>query len=289
MKNKGFIGLGVMGFPMAGHISKAGYEVRVFNRSNNKAVSWTKKYSGEICSSPSEIGKTCDMVFLCVGNDADVEDVVLKKEGLIETMKKGGIIIDHTTTSAHLARKIFKETAKRQIHYLDAPLSGGEIGAKEGALTIMCGGDEQAFEEARKVMKLYSKFSIRMGESGTGQLTKMVNQICISGLIQSLAEGINFSENAGLDTKKVIEVISKGAAQSWQMDNRWETMLEDEYDHGFAVDWMIKDLGFIKKEASLNNSTIEITNLVLSFYEEIKDKGGGKFDTSSLLRRIQEK
>ena len=289
MKNKGFIGLGVMGFPMAGHISKAGYEVRVFNRSNNKAVLWTKKYSGEICSSPSEIGKTCDMVFLCVGNDTDVEDVVLKKEGLIETMKKGGIIIDHTTTSAHLARKIFKETAKRQIHYLDAPLSGGEIGAKEGALTIMCGGDEKAFEEARKVMKLYSKFSIRMGESGTGQLTKMVNQICISGLIQSLAEGINFSENAGLDTKKVIEVISKGAAQSWQMDNRWETMLEDEYDHGFAVDWMIKDLGFIKKEASLNNSTIEITNLVLSFYEEIKDKGGGKFDTSSLLRRIQEK
>ena len=188
-----------------------------------------------------------------------------------------------------MARKIFKETAKRQIHYLDAPLSGGEIGAKEGALTIMCGGDEKAFEEARKVMKLYSKFSIRMGESGTGQLTKMVNQICISGLIQSLAEGINFSENAGLDTKKVIEVITKGAAQSWQMDNRWETMLEDEYDHGFAVDWMIKDLGFIKKEASLNNSTIEITNLVLSFYEEIKDKGGGKFDTSSLLRRIQEK
>ena len=284
-----FIGLGVMGYPMAGYISKAGHNVTVYNRTKAKAEKWTKEYKGKLAETPMDAAKDCDFIFTCVGNDNDLREVTLGDKGLFKSAKKGAVYIDNTTASANIARELYKESKAKGFDFLDAPISGGQAGAEGGTLTVMVGGDQSAYQKAEPIIDCYSKKIKLLGPSGSGQLTKMVNQICISGLIQSLAEGINFSENAGLDTKKVIEVISKGAAQSWQMDNRWKTMLEDEYDHGFAVDWMIKDLGFIKKEASLNNSTIEITNLVLSFYEEIKDKGGGKFDTSSLLRRIQEK
>ena len=288
MKNKGFIGLGVMGFPMAGHISKAGYEVRVFNRSNNKAVSWTKKYSGEICSSPSEIGKTCDMVFLCVGNDTDVEDVVLKKEGLMETMKKGGIIIDHTTTSAELPKELNNLLVSKRVDFLDAPISGGQAGAESGKLSVMVGGKKESFQEIKEIINSYSKFIKYMGKSGSGQLTKMVNQICIAGLIQALAEGMNFSDQVGLNTKDVIEVISKGAAQSWQMENRWETMINNKYDHGFAVDLMRKDLDIVLKKAKETKIPLDITEIINDYYKEIQNMGGGSLDTSSLLKRIKD-
>ncbi len=245
MKNIGFIGLGVMGSPMAGHISKAGYSLKVFNRTRKKSELWSEEYSGQVTISPAELAEGCDMVFLCVGNNQDVEEIVQGKNGVLEGLKAGGIIVDHTTTSSVLARTMSVSSSKKGISFIDAPVSGGEIGAKEGTLTIMAGGDEEAFKSSLEVINLYSKYCKRMGESGSGQLTKMVNQICIAGLIQGLAEGMHFSEKAGLDTKEVIEVISKGAAQSWQMENRWETMLSDFYEHGFAVDWMRKDLGFV--------------------------------------------
>ena len=287
MKNIGFIGLGVMGSPMAGHISNAGYRLKVFNRTREKAELWSEEYSGEVTLSPAELAEGCDMVFLCVGNNQDVEEIVQGKNGVLEGLKAGGIIVDHTTTSSVLARTMSVSSSKKGISFIDAPVSGGEIGAKEGTLTIMAGGDEEAFKSSLEVINLYSKYCKRMGESGSGQLTKMVNQICIAGLIQGLAEGMHFSEKAGLDTKEVIEVISKGAAQSWQMENRWETMLSDFYEHGFAVDWMRKDLGFVLEEAIANGSNLEVTALVDTFYEEIQQKGGGRWDTSSLFRRLR--
>ena len=289
MSNKGFIGLGVLGSPIAGHIKRGGYEVTVFNRSLGKATSWRELYGGEIASSPAELAEGCDMVFLCVGNDEDVEQVILGKKGVLESLNPGGIIIDHTTTSAVLAKKIALKSLEKGIFFIDAPVSGGEAGAKQGTLTVMVGGNEIAFERSQKVIQLYSKYSKRMGNSGAGQLTKMVNQICIAGLVQSLAEGMHFSEQAGLDTKEVIDVISKGAAQSWQMVNRWETMLEDKYDHGFAVDWMRKDLAFAIEEALVNGSKLEITKLVDSFYSDLQDQGGGRWDTSSLFKRLNKK
>ena len=287
MKNIGFIGLGVMGSPMAGHISNAGYSLKVFNRTRKKSELWSDEYSGEVTLSPAELAEGCDMVFLCVGNNQDVEEIVLGKNGVLEGLKAGGIIVDHTTTSSVLARTMSVNSSEKGISFIDAPVSGGEIGAKEGTLTIMAGGDEEAFKSSLEVISLYSKFCKRMGGSGSGQLTKMVNQICIAGLVQGLAEGMHFSEKAGLDTKEVIEVISKGAAQSWQMENRWETMLSDFYEHGFAVDWMRKDLGFVLEEATTNGSNLEVTALVDTFYEEIQQKGGGRWDTSSLLRRLR--
>jgi len=287
MKNIGFIGLGVMGSPMAGHISNAGYRLKVFNRTREKAELWSEEYSGEVTLSPAELAEGCDMVFLCVGNNQDVEEIVQGKNGVLEGLKAGGIIVDHTTTSSVLARTMSVSSSKKGISFIDAPVSGGEIGAKEGTLTIMAGGDEEAFKSSLEVINLYSKYCKRMGESGSGQLTKMVNQICIAGLIQGLAEGMHFSEKAGLDTKEVIEVISKGAAQSWQMENRWETMLSDFYEHGFAVDWMRKDLGFILEEAIANGSNLKVTALVDTFYAEIQQKGGGRWDTSSLFRRLR--
>ncbi len=226
------------------------------------------------------------MVFLCVGHDQDVEEIIRGKNGVLESMEPGGIIVDHTTTSSVLAKNMAMSSLKKGIFFIDAPVSGGEIGAKEGSLTIMAGGDEEAFNSSLLVLNLYSKYSKRMGDSGSGQLTKMVNQICIAGLIQALAEGMHFSEKAGLNTKEVIEVISRGAAQSWQMDNRWETMLADYYEHGFAVDWMRKDLGFVLEESVVNGSNLEITNLIDSFYAEVQQKGGGRWDTSSLFRRL---
>ena len=289
MNYKGFIGLGVMGSPIAGHIKKAGYEVTVFNRSEKKATAWQKLYGGEIANSPAELAENCDMVFLCVGNDEDVEEVITGKGGVLESIGPGGIIIDHTTTSAVLAKKIAIKSLEKEIFFIDAPVSGGEVGAKQGTLTIMAGGDKEAFKRSQKIIQLYSKYSKRMGDSGTGQLTKMVNQICIAGLIQGLAEGMHFSEQAGLDTKEVIDVISKGAAQSWQMVNRWETMLEDNYDHGFTVDWMRKDLTFALEEALVNGTKLEITKLVDSFYSDLQHQGGGRWDTSSLFKRLNKK
>ena len=289
MNHKGFIGLGVMGSPIAGHIKKAGYEVTVFNRSEKKATAWQKLYGGEIANSPAELAENCDMVFLCVGNDEDVEEVITGKGGVLESISPGGIIIDHTTTSAVLAKKIAIKSLEKEIFFIDAPVSGGEVGAKQGTLTVMAGGDKEAFERSQKIIQLYSKYSKRMGDSGTGQLTKMVNQICIAGLIQGLAEGMHFSEQAGLDTEEVIDVISKGAAQSWQMVNRWETMLEDNYNHGFAVDWMRKDLTFALEEALVNGSKLEITKLVDSFYSDLQHQGGGRWDTSSLFKRLNKK
>ena len=289
MNHKGFIGLGVMGSPIAGHIKRAGYEVTVFNRSEKKAIAWQKLYGGEIANSPAELAENCDMVFLCVGNDEDVEEVITGKGGVLESIGPGGIIIDHTTTSAVLAKKIAIKSSEKEIFFIDAPVSGGEVGAKQGTLTVMAGGDKEAFERSQKIIQLYSKYSKRMGDSGTGQLTKMVNQICIAGLIQGLAEGMHFSEQAGLDTKEVIDVISKGAAQSWQMVNRWETMLEDNYDHGFTVDWMRKDLTFALEEALVNGTKLEITKLVDSFYSDLQHQGGGRWDTSSLFKRLNKK
>ncbi|SVA02655.1 uncharacterized protein METZ01_LOCUS55509 [marine metagenome] len=276
-----------MGSPMAGHISNAGYRLKVFNRTREKAELWSEEYSGEVTLSPAELAEGCDMVFLCVGNNQDVEEIVQGKNGVLEGLKAGGIIVDHTTTSSVLARTMSVSSSKKGISFIDAPVSGGEIGAKEGTLTIMAGGDEEAFKSSLEVINLYSKYCKRMGESGSGQLTKMVNQICIAGLIQGLAEGMHFSEKAGLDTKEVIEVISKGAAQSWQMENRWETMLSDFYEHGFAVDWMRKDLGFVLEEAIANGSNLKVTALVDTFYAEIQQKGGGRWDTSSLFRRLR--
>ena len=287
MKNIGFIGLGVMGAPMAGHISNAGYSLKVFNRTREKSELWSEEYSGEVVLSPVELAEGCDMVFLCVGNNQDVEEIVRGKNGVLEGLKAGAIIVDHTTTSSVLAQNMSVSSSKKGISFIDAPVSGGEVGAKEGTLTIMAGGDEEAFKSSLEVINLYSKFCKRMGNSGSGQLTKMVNQICIAGLIQGLAEGMHFSEKAGLDTKEVIEVISKGAAQSWQMENRWETMLSDFYEHGFAVDWMRKDLGFVLEEAIANGSNLEVTALVDTFYAEIQQKGGGRWDTSSLFRRLR--
>ena len=289
MNHKGFIGLGVMGSPIAGHIKKAGYKVTVFNRSEKKAIAWQKLYGGEIANSPAELAENCDMVFLCVGNDEDVEEVITGKGGVLESIGPGGIIIDHTTTSAVLAKKIAIKSLEKEIFFIDAPVSGGEVGAKQGTLTVMAGGDKEAFERSQKIIQLYSKYSKRMGDSGTGQLTKMVNQICIAGLIQGLAEGMHFSEQAGLDTKEVIDVISKGAAQSWQMVNRWETMLEDNYNHGFTVDWMRKDLTFALEEALVNGTKLEITKLVDSFYSDLQHQGGGRWDTSSLFKRLNKK
>ncbi len=222
MKNIGFIGLGVMGSPMAGHISNAGYGLKVFNRTKEKSELWKKEYSGEVMLTPAELAENCDMVFICVGNDQDVEEIVIGKNGVLEGLKAGGIIIDHTTTSSVLARNMCANSYEKEVSFIDAPVSGGEIGAKEGTLTVMAGGDEEAFTSSTEVINLYSKYCKRMGDSGSGQLTKMVNQICIAGLIQGLAEAMHFSEKAGLDTKQVIEVISKGAAQSWQMENRWK-------------------------------------------------------------------
>jgi len=287
MKNIGFIGLGVMGAPMAGHISNAGYSLKVFNRTREKSELWSEEYSGEVVLSPVELAEGCDMVFLCVGNNQDVEEIVRGKNGVLEGLKAGAIIVDHTTTSSVLAQNMSVSSSKKGISFIDAPVSGGEVGAKEGTLTIMAGGDEEAFKSSLEVINLYSKFCKRMGNSGSGQLTKMVNQICIAGLIQGLAEGMHFSEKAGLDTKEVIEVISKGAAQSWQMENRWETMLSDFYEHGFAVDWMRKDLGFVLEEAIANGSNLEVTALVDTFYAEIQQRGGGRWDTSSLFRRLR--
>ena len=288
MKNKGFVGLGVMGFPMANHLHTGGHKVRVCNRSEDKSKRWANLTGEDYFLTPEEVAEDCNVVFLCVGNDEDVRSVVTGEDGILKSLKPGSIVVDHTTTSATLAQEMSSKCLNQEIFFIDAPLSGGQIGAESGKLTVMAGGDKNAFNKIKELLSLYSKFVRRMGDSGTGQLTKMVNQICIASLIQGLAEGINFSEKAGLDTKGVIEVISKGAAQSWQMDNRWETMLTGEYDHGFAVDWMRKDLGIAIKEAENNTANIEVTKTIDQYYKEVQAMGGSRWDTSSLLKRLQD-
>ena len=286
MSKIGFIGLGVMGFPMAGHLSKVN-SVAVFNRTKEKIIAWQRSHDGIVCESPEHLGEICSQVYLCIGDDNDVREVVAGEKGLVNSLKSGSIIIDHTTTSASLSREMYETCKKLDIDYIDAPVSGGQVGAEQGELTIMAGGNEEAYDKAKSVFSIYSKFSKLMGGSGSGQLTKMVNQICIAGLVQGLAEGIHFSQKAGLDTKEVIDVISKGAAQSWQMVNRWETMLLDQYEHGFAVDHMRKDLRIAIEEAQSNSAKLEVTELIDFFYKEIQNMGGNRWDTSSLLRRLQ--
>ena len=282
----GFIGLGVMGFHMAGHLSKHN-QIVVFNRTKKKSEIWSAKYNGKICNSPADLAKISDVIILCVGNDDDVRDIVTGYQGLLENIKPGSIIVDHTTTSAKLAKEIYELLDSNDIFYIDAPVSGGEVGAQSGMLSIMAGGNKDAYDQIKSILEPYTKLIKYMGLSGSGQYTKMVNQICIAGLIQALAEGINFSEKVGLNTKSVLEVVSNGAAQSWQMDNRWLTMLDDNYDHGFAVDLMRKDLEIVLDEANLNNINIEITKIINEFYKDIQKAGGGKWDTSSLLKRIE--
>lgn len=286
MSKIGFIGLGVMGFPMAGHLSKVN-SVAVFNRTKEKIIAWQRSHDGIVCESPEHLGEICSQVYLCIGDDDDVREVVAGEKGLVNSLQSGSIIIDHTTTSASLSREMYETCKKLDIDFVDAPVSGGQVGAEQGELTIMAGGNEEAYDKAKSVFSVYSKFSKLMGGSGSGQLTKMVNQICIAGLVQGLAEGIHFSQKAGLNTKEVIDVISKGAAQSWQMVNRWETMLLDQYEHGFAVDHMRKDLRIAIEEARSNSTKLEVTELIDFFYEEIQNMGGNRWDTSSLLRRLQ--
>ena len=286
-KTIGFIGLGVMGFPMAGHLSKI-FEVSVFNRSHSKSEKWKKNFSGTSYNSIKEISSNSEILILCVGNDKDVKEIICGQDGAIDFLKPGSIIIDHTTTSSDLAIELSSLLKPKKISFIDAPISGGQTGAESGKLSIMIGGERQSYEKVKNVLNTYSKFYKYMGPSGSGQLTKMVNQICIAGLIQALSEGMNFADKVGLNIRSVIEVISKGAAQSWQMENRWETMLKDNYDHGFAVDLMKKDLDIVIKKASKENINIEVTKIIDNYYKEIQGAGGGKWDTSSLYKRLKD-
>ena len=276
-----------MGFPMAGHLSKI-FEVSVFNRSHSKRKKWKKNFSGTSYNSIKEISSNSEILILCVGNDKDVKEIICGQDGAIDFLKPGSIIIDHTTTSSDLAIELSSLLKPKKISFIDAPISGGQSGAESGKLSIMIGGERQSYEKVKNVLNTYSKFYKYMGPSGSGQLTKMVNQICIAGLIQALSEGMNFADKVGLNIRSVIEVISKGAAQSWQMENRWETMLKDNYDHGFAVDLMKKDLDIVIKKASKENINIEVTKIIDNYYKEIQGAGGGKWDTSSLYKRLKD-
>ena len=287
-KALGFIGLGVMGFPMAGHLANQNNNISVFNRTLEKSKTWNTKYQGVICNSPAELAKLSDVIMICIGNDNDVRDVISGRDGVINYLKKGSIIVDHTTTSSELSKEMNELLNPKDIFYIDAPVSGGEAGAQSGQLSIMAGGDKDAFNLIKNILEPYTKFIKYMGPSGSGQLTKMVNQICIAGLIQALAEGINFSKKVGLNTQDVLEVVSKGAAQSWQMENRWETMTQNKYDYGFAVDLMRKDLDIVLKEAEKSNISLDVTKIINEFYKDIQDAEGGRWDTSSLLKRIEE-
>ena len=281
-----FIGLGVMGYPMAGHVSAAGAQVRVYNRTGAKAEQWVAEYGGELAATPAEAAQDCDVVLVCVGNDDDVREVVSGPSGALSGMKLGSILVDHTTASAALARELHELAGKQDVGFLDAPVSGGQMGAENGVLTVMVGGDESVYQRAAATLDCYSRYHRLLGPAGNGQLAKMVNQICIAGVVQGLAEGLNFAMKAGLDGEALIETISKGAAGSWQMENRYKTMLQDKYDFGFAVDWMRKDLGIALDEARRNGAELPVTEMVDGFYAEVQAKGGGRWDTSSLLTRF---
>lgn len=288
MKHKvAFIGLGVMGFPMAGHCIKAGYDVTVFNRTTEKAEAWVDEYAGRLALSPKVAAQQANVVLLCVGNDEDLRSVMLGDAGVLAGCQSGDIIVDHTTASAEVAREISELCAGKGVGFLDAPVSGGQAGAQSGQLTVMLGGRQTDYDAVKAVLDCYAKFSQLLGEVGSGQLAKMMNQICIAGTVQGLAEAISFGENAGLDCHKVIDVISKGAAQSWQMENRFETMLAGKFEFGFAVDWMRKDLAIALDEARANGSTLPLTALVDQFYADVQKGGGGRWDTSSLLTRLR--
>ena len=282
-----FAGLGVMGYPMAGYLHKAGHDVTVFNRTTEKAEQWCMQNGGALASTPGKASSDAEIVFVCVGNDDDVREVILGDDGVLAGMPDGGIIVDHTTASATVAREVAEAAAARNIGFLDAPLSGGQAGAENGQLTIMVGGDAQVFESAEPVMDAYARAITLIGPVGNGQMAKMVNQICIAGVVQGLAEGLHFARRAGLDIPQVMAAISKGAAQSWQMENRWETMINDEFDFGFAVDWMRKDLGIALEEADRNGARLDMTQLVDRYYEEVQSLGGNRWDTSSLIARLE--
>jgi len=283
-----FIGLGVMGYPMAGHLALAGHHVTVYNRNPAKAKDWCTEFSGNgSAPTPREAALGADMVFCCVGNDDDLRAVMLGADGALAGTKTGALLVDHTTASANVARELFAAAKAKGVHFVDAPVSGGEAGAINGMLTVMCGGESAAFERAKPVSMAFSKAFTLMGESGAGQLTKMVNQICIAGLVQGLSEGIAFGMKAGLNMEQVLEVIGKGAAQSWQMDNRGKTMVADKFDFGFAVDWMRKDLGLVMDEAKRNGARVPVTALVDQFYADVQALGGSRFDTSSLIKRLR--
>jgi 3-hydroxyisobutyrate dehydrogenase len=285
MMRVAFLGLGVMGFPMAGHLQRAGHQLAVFNRTGSKAHAWVKEYGGTSAPTPAEAAANADVVLSCVGRDEDVREVSLGRHGAFITMKRDAVFIDHTTASAGLARELAEAAHQRGIHFVDAPVSGGEQGARNGQLTIMCGGTPAAFAKAEPVMSAYARQCRLMGEAGAGQLTKMVNQICIAGLVQALSEGLSFARAAGLDPLAVVEVISKGAAQSWQMENRHKTMLAGQFEHGFAVEWMRKDLAICLAEARRNGTSLPVTSLVDQFYAEVEKMGGRRWDTSSLFAR----
>ena len=285
--NVAFIGLGVMGYPMAGFISKAGHNVTVFNRTSSKADKWIKEYKGSKADTPAKAADGADYIFTCVGNDNDLREVTFEDNGIFKTIKKGAVYIDNTTASATIAREINDYAKKNGFGSLDAPVSGGQAGAENGALTVMIGGDQADFDKAKDKIDCYSKKMKLLGGPGNGQLAKMVNQICIAGLVQGLSEGINFGMKAGLNMEDVIEVISKGAAQSWQMENRYKTMIEDKFDFGFAVDWMRKDLKIAMDEAKNNGSLLPVTELVDKYYSEVQELGGNRWDTSSLIKRFR--
>ena len=281
-----FIGLGVMGFPMAGHLKAKGYDVTVYNRTASKADDWVRKHGGNAAPTPAEAARGQDFVMLMVGNDNDLLDVALGKDGALAGMKPGAVLIDHTTASADAARKVFAAAKTKGVDFIDAPVSGGQAGAENGKLTVMCGGEKAPFERAKPVMDSYGRAVTLLGEAGAGQLTKMVNQICIAGLVQALSEGIAFAEKAGLDAELVLDVISKGAAQSWQMENRGKTMHARKFDFGFAVDWMRKDLGICLEEAKRNGAKLPITEIVDKYYGDVQKAGGKRWDTSSLITRL---
>lgn len=282
-----FIGLGVMGYPMAGHLARAGHQVTVYNRTGAKAADWVAEYGGAVAATPREAASGAEFVFVCVGNDADLRAVVLGVDGALAGVAKGGVLVDHTTASADVARELAALAQERGVAFVDAPVSGGQAGAVNGALTVMCGGESAPFEAMKPVAIAYARAITLLGSSGAGQLAKMVNQIAIAGLVQALSEAISFGERAGLDMNAVLGVIGKGAAQGWQMDNRGPTMVADKFDFGFAVNWMRKDLGLVLDEAKRNGARLPVTALVDQFYADVQAQGGGRWDTSSLIRRLR--
>ena len=283
-----FLGLGVMGYPMAGHLARAGHRVTVYNRSSTKAQAWLAEFPGNASApTPREAAAGADIVFACVGNDDDLRSVVLGPDGTFAGMKPGAVFVDHTTASASVARELSSEAQRRGLHFIDAPVSGGQAGAVNGALTVMCGGEAAIFDKVKPVAMAFSRAFTLIGESGAGQLAKMVNQICIAGLVQGLSEAIAFGQHAGLDMKLVLDVIGKGAAQSWQMDNRGKTMVDDQFNFGFAVDWMRKDLGLVLDESKRNGARLPVTALVDQFYADVQQMEGGRWDTSSLIKRLR--
>jgi 3-hydroxyisobutyrate dehydrogenase len=290
-RNVAFLGLGVMGYPMAGHLASAGHQVTVYNRTAAKSIAWCDEFTlgtrQKHAETPREAAQGADIVFCCVGNDDDLRSVTLGADGAFAGMAPGAVFVDHTTASADVARELYAAARNIGLHFVDAPVSGGQAGAQNGALTVMCGGDAAAFEAARPVALAFSRAFTRLGDSGAGQLAKMVNQICIAGLVQALSEAIAFGQSAGLDMNQVLDVIGKGAAQSWQLDNRGKTMVADKFDFGFAVDWMRKDLGLVLDEARRNGARLPVTALVDQFYADIQQMGGRRWDTSSLIRRLR--